>query len=50
MGKHYQPALARFDAGDAAGAAFELSRLRYYTAHADTYARNMSSLYRSFPG
>ncbi|WP_437550819.1 peptidoglycan-binding protein [Sorangium sp. So ce367] len=50
MGDRYQPALALFDAGDPAGAAFELSRLRYYTAHADPYARSMSSLYGSFHG
>lgn len=50
MGNRYQPAVARFDAGDPAGAAFELSRLRYFTAHADAYARAMSSLYHSFPG
>lgn len=42
--------LSFFDAGDASGAAFELSRLRYYTAHADRYARTMAALYREFPG
>ncbi|XXX72361.1 peptidoglycan-binding protein [Sorangium sp. So ce134] len=50
MNSRYEPALARFDAGDPEGAAFELSRLRYFTAHADQYARAMLSLYKSCPG
>ncbi|MFO7253521.1 MAG: hypothetical protein DIU60_022480, partial [Actinomycetes bacterium] len=46
MARTFAAALPLFDAGDPAGAAFELSRLRYYTAHAEPYARSMTLLYR----
>ncbi|MDI1478913.1 peptidoglycan-binding protein [Polyangium sp. y55x31] len=48
ISKRYAAVLPFFDAGDAEGAAFELSRLGYYTAHADRYARAMRSLYQEF--
>ncbi|MFT3774572.1 MAG: peptidoglycan-binding protein [Minicystis sp.] len=48
MSGRYGSSLAYFDAGDAEGAALELSRLGYFTANADPYARAMGSLYREF--
>jgi hypothetical protein len=46
----YGSALARMDAGDPTGAAHELARLGYFTAHADAYARTMTQLYRAWNG
>lgn len=48
MTGRYAPVLAYFDAGDPEGAARELSRLGYFTARVDPYARAMGSIYRSF--
>lgn len=43
--KRYASALALFDAGNPRGAALELGRLNYYTAHESTYAASMTGLY-----
>lgn len=46
----YASALLRMDAGDPEGAAHELGRLGYYTAHVEQYARTMGQLYRAWNG
>lgn len=45
MAGRYASALARFDFGDANGAAYALSNAGYFTARADQYAKTMSALY-----
>jgi hypothetical protein len=48
IASRYAPALLKFDAGDPAAAAFELSKLGYYTALAGPYAAAMATLYHDF--
>lgn len=48
IGGRYKSVLPLFDAGACSDAAYALSRLGYYTAHEDDYARAMVSLGRYY--